>query len=70
MKAAHIVPDAFQRNTSVGGGENYPHPVTRHCVCEYVRVCRSLCMRLKWEDACKIRDVTHVHTAAYTYSLI
>lgn len=69
MKAAHIVPDAFQRNTSVGGGENYPSPVTCHCVCVCPWVCRFLWIRLNWGDTCKIRDVIHVHISANTYSL-
>lgn len=37
MKAVHIVPDAFQHYTYVGGRENYPSPLshTSVCVCVY-----------------------------------
>lgn len=39
MKAAHIVPDAFQFHTYVGGGENYPSPLSHasHWVCVYLQ---------------------------------
>lgn len=38
IKAAHIVPDAFQFHTYVGGGENYPSPLSHasHWVCVFI----------------------------------
>lgn len=41
MKAVHIVPDAFQHYTYVGGRENYHSPVTRLILgCTHVRIYR------------------------------
>lgn len=49
MKAVHIVPDAFQHYTYVGGRENYPSPChTPQCVFVFIfRLILRWCMLLR-----------------------